>query len=242
MFLFKSSVSFCHYFQTASKILQRSYGSKPNFRMAGTIEKEVDFQRMIKSKDDFNIDFQKLIHSFPKEAKANVKQRQDISKASIQETNSDLKKGKDSSKKTSKDGDVSKLKQDEISSTTTSEKANSKQQQDASKLSIQDTNTDLKIEEDSIMSSIERDYSSLKKENFSFIPKDDFNFDFQKLIHSFPKEAKVTNSDLKKGKDSSTASKDRDVSKLKQDIISSTQSHYIEVAERVVSIRAGQNL
>ena len=207
--------------------------------MAGTTEKEVDFQRMIKSKDDFNIDFQKLIHSFPKEAKANVKQRQDISKASIQETNSDLKKGKDSSKKTSKDGDVSKLKQDRISSTT-SEKANSKQQQDASKLSIQDTNTDLKIEEDSIMSSIERDYSSLNKEKFSFMPKDDFNFDFQKLIHSFPKEAKVTNSDLKKGKDSSTASKDRDVSKLKQDTIFSIQSHYIEVEQRVVSSRARQ--
>ena len=48
--------------------------------MAGTIEKEVDFQSMITSKDDFNIDFQKLIHSFPKEAKANVKQSQDISK------------------------------------------------------------------------------------------------------------------------------------------------------------------
>ena len=123
--------------------------------------------------DYFDIDFQKVIHdSFPKEAKTNVKQHQDISKTSVQRTNSDLRKEEGSSK-ASKDGDASNLKHDNIYP------ANSEKV----------TNSNLK--------------------------KDDFSFDFQKMIHSFPKEAKTnvkqhqdisktliqgTNSDLKKRK------------------------------------------
>ena len=60
--------------------------------MAEVFEKEFDFQRMIALK--VNHSSKSLVQI---ETIANLKQQQDVSKMSVQETNSDFKKGKDSS-------------------------------------------------------------------------------------------------------------------------------------------------
>ena len=84
--------------------------------MAEVFEKEFDFQKMIALNVNHDIDFQTLNHSSKSlvqiETIANLKQQQDVSKMSVQETNSDFEKEEDSCV-TLKEKDYSDLKQED---------------------------------------------------------------------------------------------------------------------------------
>ena len=97
--------------------------------MAEVFEREFDFQKMITLKVNREIDCQNMAHSSTSlvqiETIANLKQQQDFSRMSVQETNSDLKKEEDSST-TIIEKDYSGLKPEEVSFRTSKKETDSK--------------------------------------------------------------------------------------------------------------------